>query len=163
VRCNAYLGRVYRDGASACVPQGDPARPRPGERTAHRDPPVARRSTGLLDAETFRFIKASLPRRPATSLETALQAMLESLPVDLTGRLADCRLVAEVQQAAAQKTGTLSALRVARNNLAHGIRGYDPAVLNETVILLELVVRAQALRVLGCPDEVLRRVLKDAD
>jgi hypothetical protein len=57
-------------------------------------------------------------------------------------------------------SSTRSARRVARNNLAHGTRGYDSAMLDETVTLLELVVRAHALRLLGCPDVVVRRVLE---
>ena len=70
-------------------------------------------------------------------------------------------LVAEVRMDPKKPETTRSALRVARNNLAHGTRGYDPAALDETVSLLEQVVRAHALRLLGCPDEVLARVLKD--
>lgn len=114
-----------------------------------------------LDPKTFKFIKESISKAPITSLETALKAMLESLPVDMLDRLDATALVAEVMKDPKKPTSTLSALRVARNNLAHGTRGYEPAVLDETVSLLELVVRAHALRLLGCPDEVVSRVLED--
>lgn len=114
-----------------------------------------------LDSKTFKFLKESLSKVPATSLETALKAMLHSLPVDMLARLDGTQLVAEVKKDPKKPESTLSALRVARNNLAHGKRGYDPAVLKQTVALLEQVVRAHALRLLGCPDEVLARVLGD--
>lgn len=54
-----------------------------------------------------------------------------------------------------------AALRVAHNNLARR-HGFEPAMLDEIVSLLELVVRAHALRIIGCPDEVVWWVLKDS-
>lgn len=55
---------------------------------------------------------------------------------------------------------TVSALRVVRNNLAHGLRGYESGLLHEVVGILERVVRAQALRLLGCAGEVQQRALQ---
>ncbi|MGK7222789.1 hypothetical protein ACSNO4_08330 [Kocuria flava] len=115
-----------------------------------------------LDPESIKFLKKSLSKIPPTSLDTALKAMLDSLPEDMLSRLDQTELVAEVKKDPKKPDSTLSALRVARNNLAHGTRGYDLGILDQTVFLLEQIVRAHALRLLGCSDEILTRVLKES-
>ncbi|MDP8977428.1 MAG: hypothetical protein M3N17_02410, partial [Actinomycetota bacterium] len=55
---------------------------------------------------------------------------------------------------------TVGTLRVVRNNLAHGLRGYEPHLLHQVVTILERVVRAQALRLLSCPEAVQERALQ---
>ncbi len=132
-----------------------------GKHQARRELALAEAKKAL-DPKVFKFIRESILRTPITSLETALKAMLESLPVDMLSRLDATELVAELKKDPKKPTSVLSALRVARNNLAHGTRGYEPAMLDEMVTILELVVRAHALRLLGCPDAVIRRVLEDS-
>jgi hypothetical protein len=61
----------------------------------------------------------------------------------------------------AAPTTPASALRIVRNNLAHGKRGYDPQVLDEAVRILELIVRGHSLRILGCSDHVVARVFDE--
>ncbi len=51
------------------------------------------------------------------------------------------------------------ALRIIRNDLAHGTKGYDAYQLLQVVEVLERVVRAHALELLGCPDLVISRLL----
>lgn len=51
------------------------------------------------------------------------------------------------------------ALRMIRNDLAHGTRGYDAYELQQVVEVLERMVRAHALELLGCPEAVISRVL----
>lgn len=116
-----------------------------------------------LDPETFKFVKNNLSRNPISTLEDALKAMTTSLPTDVMPRLDASALVGEVMQDPKKPQNTLSALRVARNNLAHGTRGYAEANLRPVVEVLEQVVRAHALRIIGCEDEVLTRALSAPD
>ena len=51
------------------------------------------------------------------------------------------------------------ALRIIRNDLAHGTKGYDVYELHHIVEVLERMVRAHALGLLGCPEIVVSRVL----
>ncbi|MEU0032121.1 HEPN domain-containing protein [Streptomyces sp. NPDC006335] len=111
-----------------------------------------------LDAETFKFVKKYLSKKPSVSLDTALDALLTGLPVNLMDQLSATDLVKEVQAADTTDLTTAGALRVVRNNLAHGNRGYDPYRLHEVVRLLEFIVRGHALRILGCPEPVISRV-----
>jgi len=53
---------------------------------------------------------------------------------------------------------TADALRVVRNDLAHGVRGYPVRELRGVVDVLERIVRGHALRLLGCPDAAVARV-----
>lgn len=114
-----------------------------------------------LDSSQLRFLKANLRKGPLTGLEQSLSAMVTTLPVDLMPRIGESALVAEAKAGPLGPTTTASALRVVRNDLAHGLRGYDPHDLHEVVTLLERVVRAHALRLLGCPEVVLERVLTE--
>ena len=107
------------------------------------------------------FLKDSLLKNPLTSLESALKAMVSGLPVDMMDRLGKTSLVQEAKAGASAPTTTASALRVVRNNLAHGKRGYDTLVLDEAVGILELIVRGHSLRILGCPDHVVARIFDE--
>ncbi|WP_371661328.1 hypothetical protein [Streptomyces sp. NBC_00280] len=112
-----------------------------------------------LDTETFRFIKKHLPKKPSANLEIALDALMTGLPANIMDRLSTTELVMEVQAAnTTTALTTAGALRVVRNDLAHGNRGYAPHRLREVVRLLEFIVRGHALRILGCPDAVISRV-----
>jgi hypothetical protein len=74
--------------------------------------------------------------------------------------LEDSQLVTEAKRDARSPKTAIEALRVVRNNLAHGNRGYEGEALEEVVIILELVVRAHALRILSCSKEIQARVFK---
>ncbi|MFF7223267.1 hypothetical protein ACFZAL_18220 [Streptomyces massasporeus] len=112
-----------------------------------------------LDAKTFKFVKKHLSKKPSTSLDTALDALITGLPVNIIDRLGATELIKEVK-AVSTTTGltTAGALRVVRNDLAHGNRGYEPHHLQVVVGLLEFIVRGHALRILGCPEAVVGRV-----
>lgn len=130
-------------------PHGLPHTPR----NACDIPPIAGLDTRA-DRETMRFLKRYLSKTPPTSLESALKAAVSDAPVDTTDQLARTALVTETQSEPPCPTTTESALRVVRNNLAHGNRGYDAHKLDDVVRILELIVRSHALRILGCPDYV---------
>lgn len=114
----------------------------------------------ILNPQQLTFVKKNLTKNPPRGLNEALHHLLGELPVDLTPRLAACKLLtnylAEAQGPEAQRVAY--ALSRVRNDLAHGNKGFDAYDLHETVRVLERIVRAHALRLLGCPEPVLQRV-----
>jgi ApeA N-terminal domain 1 len=115
-----------------------------------------------LDEESIKFLKRFLLKNPPTSLESTLRAMVSGLPGNIMDRLAATSLVREAMSDPAAPTTPADALRVVRNNLAHGNRGYDVQMLDEAVRILEFIVRAHSLRILGCPDHVVERVFDES-
>lgn len=122
----------------------------------------------VLEGETLtpsqvKFLKRHLTKRPPRGLDEALRNLLGSLPVDLTPRLAACGLIesADVEPNGSDLHRVASALTKVRNDLAHGNRGYEASELHEVGQLLERIVRAHTLRLLGCPTEALKRVCDD--
>ncbi|WP_341241519.1 hypothetical protein [uncultured Nocardioides sp.] len=115
---------------------------------------------GEINQGHYKFIKKNLSRRPYRSLASALKATVQSLPVDRTDDLAAAVLVRRLVEEATEGASTFAAVARLRNLLAHGERGFDPSEVDEVVRVLEEVVRAHALRLLGCPDIVLKRVLE---
>lgn len=94
-------------------------------------------------------------------LDGALTHTLESLPYDLRPGLAGTALVKQViADTDNEADSPESALRVVRNDLAHGNRSYPTNELRSVVALLERVVRAEGLRMLGCSTPALERALK---
>jgi hypothetical protein len=91
-------------------------------------------------------------------LEEALTVLFDALPIDARPWFESTTLIKEV------KSGTsldvVGALRTVRNDLAHGNRGYETDDLRQVVKLLDRVVRAQALQLLGCPAPTLEKVLR---
>lgn len=114
----------------------------------------------ILNSQQLKFVKKNLTKNPPRGLNEALHHLLGELPVDLTPRLAACKLLTnyltEAQGPEAQRVAY--ALSRVRNDLAHGNKGFDAYDLHETVRVLERIVRAHALRLLGCPEPVLERV-----
>lgn len=111
-----------------------------------------------VDPGDFRFIKNSLAKEPFRNLETALRWSFNvgTPALSIEDRLARTTLVSVVTLEEA--SSTLDALRRVRNGLAHGTRGFDAEELDEVNGVLDRVVRAHALRLLGCPDVVLGRL-----
>lgn len=112
-----------------------------------------------LDPEQQKFLKRNLGKRPPGGLEPAINWLAEELPGDLKARLDACPLIAVVKKAPVNARNAPDALRVIRNDLAHGTKGYDALGLHEVVTILELAVRAYALQLLGCPRHVIERLL----
>ncbi|MBO0895337.1 HEPN domain-containing protein [Arthrobacter sunyaminii] len=118
------------------------------------------KTASVLSPEDFKFLKKNLARQPMRGLNQALAHLLGELPVDLTPELKDCELLAEylAEAGGSDAQRVASALSRVRNDLAHGNKGFDAHDLLEVVKVLELIVRAHALRLLGCPNSVLERV-----
>lgn len=111
-----------------------------------------------VDDHDFRFIKNSLAKEPFRNLETALRWSFNAGSPDpsIEDRLASTSLIRVV--ISEEATSTVDALRRVRNGLAHGTRGFEAEDLDEVNGVLDRVVRAHALRLLGCPDVVLARL-----
>lgn len=111
-----------------------------------------------LSSKQKRFLKGNLSREPARNLEDALSAAFD-LPegfAETRAKLEGSRLVTTL--VADEKCTPLGALRIARNGLAHGTRGFPLADLHQVNDILDRLVRAHALRLMGCPDAVLTRL-----
>lgn len=116
------------------------------------------RIRGQVNADDFRFIKSSLAKEPFRNLEAALRwsFKVETPHPSVEDRLARTNLMRVLT--AEEASSTVDALRRVRNGLAHGTRGFDAEDLDEVNGVLDRVVRAHALRLLGCPDVVLSRL-----
>lgn len=113
--------------------------------------------TEVLSASDRSFISKFLMKRPMSNLDGALTAMARSLPVNGMEALASTNLVKGLL-ASERANSAPEALRVVRNDLAHGNRGYPADDLDDVVTVLERIVRGHALRLLGCTDLVVSRV-----
>ena len=125
---------------------------------ANRRAEVLAAITDHISSAQLKFVDRSLSKEPPRGLEDALRAALK-LPSPLSEtreRLETTNLVQELVKE--EHCSSLGALRLARNGLAHGTRGFDWHDLAEVNAVLDLIVRANALRLLGCPDEVLVRL-----
>lgn len=111
-----------------------------------------------VEREDFRFIKDSLVKEPFRSLEAVLRwsFKVHAPEPSIEARLARTSLVKLV--ASEEACSTFDAVRRTRNHLAHGTRGFDAEDLDEVNDILDRVVRAHALRLIGCPDVVLARL-----
>ena len=125
--------------------------------TANVDEPTEPSPTGGLAADDHKFIEKFLMKRPMSSLDGALVAMAKALPINGMDTLKSTGLVQGLRASGRAKS-TPEALRLVRNDLAHGNRGYPADELHEAVEVLERIVRGHALRLLGCPDPVVTRV-----
>lgn len=110
-----------------------------------------------LAPEMWAFVKKHLSRRPASGLHEVLAQTLASVPVDITESLEASELVAEAVAGPKETIDSYDAIRVVRNDLAHGTRGYSSSSIHEVSRLLESVVRAHLLRILGCSIDAQRR------
>ncbi|MGJ8721565.1 MAG: hypothetical protein ACSHW9_06925 [Salinibacterium amurskyense] len=107
----------------------------------------------LSSRDVYRFLKKSVSRRPSSSLQEVLGETLAAVPVDVTAHLERSRLVVAVMRDARKPSNSFDALRLVRNDLAHGSRGYDFHALDDVAELLEGAVRAHMLRLLGCSED----------
>lgn len=127
--------------------------------TKHKE----RRAAALAEAAetlsggTLAFIRTHLSRRPPSSLQQVLSETLSAVPVNIEEELGRSDLVAEVMVDTRNPTNVYDALRLVRNDLAHGARGYDAQAVHGVAQLLEGVVRAHMLRILGCSEDAQRR------
>jgi hypothetical protein len=113
-----------------------------------------------LYSEAQKFMKRYLMKRPPASLTTCLRDLFMALPIDLTPALEETALVKLLRSDERKPQGAFDALRLIRNDLSHGTRGYDAFDVDEVANLLDRVARAHLLRILGCELTALDRVLQ---
>jgi hypothetical protein len=112
----------------------------------------------VLGADSMKFLKKFLAKRPISGLDPALNHIFDNAPINIRPLLEDTNLVREAMSV--HRLPLIPCLRQIRNDLSHGARGYDPQGLHEVANLLDGVVHAHLLRVLGCPDMVQERAQK---
>lgn len=113
---------------------------------------------GVVSAAAVAFVKKHLARRPGESLDHILRHALGGLPRDLTDELTNTDLLQRVtRDKTVGASGPFDALRIVRNDLAHGNRGYDARELDDVVRILDGAVRAHLLRLLGASAAVQER------
>jgi hypothetical protein len=126
--------------------------------TDDRDEVIAL-TAGSLDAKQGKFLERNLSKRPPGGLEPAINWLAKKLPGDVKAELGAMALLATMTLAPISAKNAPDALRIIRNDLAHGTKGYDTYELQQVVEVLERIVRAHALGLLGCPEDVVSRVL----
>lgn len=126
--------------------------------TENRDA-VIELAKDVLDDKQLKFLESALSKRPPGGLEPAIDWLSKKLPGDVKSRLEATSLIATVRAAPTNAKSAPDALRIIRNDLAHGTSGYDTYELRQVVEILEQMVRAHAFEVLGCPRGVITRVL----
>jgi len=103
-----------------------------------------------LDSEIRKFVRGTLPPRPPSNLERALNAAVGNLPVDLTGKFDSLELVKSlVAVDDGEAKDWASAMRVVRNGLSHGNRSWLPHLLKPAAEVLEAIARAHLMRTIG--------------
>jgi ApeA N-terminal domain 1 len=112
-----------------------------------------------LDEKQLKFLERNLSKRPPGGLEPAINWLAKKLPGEVKNVLDSTDLVTTIRSAPINARNAPDALRIIRNDLAHGTKGYDAYKLYGVVEVLERVVRAHALELLGCPSDVTSRVL----
>ncbi|MFC9250059.1 ApeA N-terminal domain 1-containing protein [Amycolatopsis thailandensis] len=113
-----------------------------------------------LNEKQLKFLERNLGKRPPGGLESAINWLSKKLPGDLKKDLDSTDLVTTTRSEPINARDAPDALRIIRNNLAHGTKGYDAYELYRVVEVLEQAVRAHALELLGCSDGIIGRVLK---
>lgn len=114
-----------------------------------------------LDTAQLKFLERNLGKYPPANLTSALSWLAKRLPGDIYKRLDENPLIVKAKAAPSNASSTADALRIIRNNLAHGTMGYDFYELHQVVAVLEIMVRAHALQLLDCPEQVIERLLKE--
>ncbi len=110
----------------------------------------------FLTGANRKFVKNNLKKSPI-NLDDRLRDMLESLPVDLTEKIGSATLIKRL--CSENNLKPESALRLVRNDLAHGNKTYDIYEIAEIAKTLQAVVRAHCLRILGLDLDIQRRAL----
>lgn len=128
------------------------------QHTESRDEVIALTKAALDDGQQ-KFLERNFGKRPPGGLEPAVNWLAKKLPGDGRAWLAGVPLVATLVASGAKNAP--DALRIIRNDLAHGTKGYDAFELDQVVTVLELMVRAHALQLVGCPERVVARVMEE--
>lgn len=119
------------------------------------------RTKPAISQEDFKFLKKTLPHRPASGLVGTLSAIFKTLPKVIQDQIDCSQIVIQTRNILDDKRmSSADALTKVRNSLSHGSSAYDPNDLEEICSLLDKIVRAEIFRVLELPDVVRQRMLE---
>ena len=120
------------------------------------------RASECLAAADIRFLKKFLMKRPAQGLDQALIGLLSALPYDVRPELEATHLVAQIRgESREMRTIRVESVIVkARNALSHGASSFEPSTLDQMNRILDRVVRAETIRILGGPASAQVRALR---
>lgn len=119
------------------------------------------RTKPAISQEDFKFLKKTLPHRPASGLVGALSAIFKTLPKVIQSQIDCSEIVVQARNSFDDKSMSYAeALTKVRNSLSHGSSVYDPNDLEEICSLLDKIVRAEMFRVLELPDVVRQRMIE---
>ncbi|MFJ3419089.1 HEPN domain-containing protein [Streptomyces sp. NPDC086082] len=107
-----------------------------------------------LNNDAKKFLKTNLSKRPPVSLDSRLRECFESIPGDTLTRLQETEIVTELG------VDPANALRIIRNDLAHGNRGYQSQDLHAVSKIIECAARAHFMRILGAGEDVQERAFQ---
>lgn len=118
------------------------------------------RTKPAISQEDFKFLKKTLPHRPASGLVGALSAIFKTLPKVIQDQIDCSRIVIQTRNIFDDKRmSSADALTKVRNSLSHGSSAYDPNDLEEICSLLDKIVRAEILRLLDLSENVQQKML----
>ena len=119
------------------------------------------RTKPAISQEDFKFLKKTLPHRPASGLVGTLSAIFKTLPKVIQDQIDCSQIVIQTRNILDDKRmSSADALTKVRNSLSRGSSAYDPNDLEEICSLLDKIVRAEIFRMLELPDVVRQRVLE---
>ncbi|MFJ8010216.1 HEPN domain-containing protein [Streptomyces fagopyri] len=114
-------------------------------------------------SEDRKFLKRSISNSPPKGLDSRLRESFMQVAPDVLTQLASTELIKGVMTDPRKPHDAADALRIIRNDLAHGNKGYPVDDLRAVERILERVTRAHFLRVLGYPNSVLERAMRPTD
>ena len=100
--------------------------------TEARDEVIAL-TKGALDAKQLKFLERNIGKRPPGGLEPAINWLAKKLPGDVKAQLEATPLITATTAAPVSAKNAPDALRIIRNDLAHGTKGYDAYELHQVV------------------------------
>ncbi|MFD8300022.1 HEPN domain-containing protein [Streptomyces bauhiniae] len=113
----------------------------------------------LLSAKERKFLKSNISNRPPKGLDWRLRESFSRISAAVMQDLEKTDLVRSVMTDDRKPNDAADALRIIRNDLAHGNKGYPVEDLDAVAKVLERVARAHFLRILGYCDSIQKRAV----
>lgn len=126
---------------------------------------VKNSDSSILSSKDLQFAKSALGKRPLSGLDTCLVELISQLPsgAPTMKELQNLEIVQEfLSREEEPARSAADAVRLLRNDLAHGNRSYPQYQVAEAADVLHRLVRAHLLRVLGAGVEAQLRALHPA-
>ncbi|MEU1495891.1 HEPN domain-containing protein [Streptomyces sp. NPDC005732] len=123
----------------------------------------ALKSCLALNPKERKFLKTNISNRPPMGLDSRLGESFSQLPAGIVEALDEAELVVSLMDDPRQPKGSCDALRLIRNDLAHGNKGYPVESLDVVAKILERATRAHFLRILGYSSSVQLRAVNPGE